>query len=96
MRTIRTMLIFSGLLAHVAIAQASAMPPDVGTKIARAETQPAAGQPADASTGAAMDKPKQADARSRVRAMWTSKADLRYCLDRKSNEAIIRCAEGLE
>lgn len=94
MRTIRTMLIFSGLLAHVAIAQASAMTPDVGTKIARAETQAAAGQPADAS--AATDKPKQADARSRVRAMWTSKADLRYCLDRKSNEAIIRCAEGLE
>lgn len=96
MRTIRTMLIFSGFLAHLAMAHASAMTPDAGTKIARTETQAAAGQPAEAGATAASDKPKRSEARSRARAMWTSKADLRYCLDRKSNDAIIRCAEGME
>lgn len=37
-----------------------------------------------------------AQATSLARPTWSTSADLRYCLDRKSNEAIIRCAEGRE
>jgi len=96
MRTIRTVLICSGVIAHLAMAHASATEPDAAMKVARAEAQAAAGQPADASASAASDKPKRSEARSRARAMRTSGADLRYCLDRKSNYAIIRCAEGIE
>jgi len=97
MRTIRTTLIVSGLLAHVAMAHATTTNPDTATSAARSGTQ-AAVQPADAGPGAvaAADRQKRTDARSRASSMWTSKADLRYCLDRGSNDAIIRCAEGMD
>ena len=89
-------MIFSGVLAHLAMTHASAMTPDAGTKAARAESQAVADQSAAASANAAPDKPTRSGARSRVRATWTPKADRRHCLDRKSNDAIIRCAEGKE
>ena len=94
MRTITTMLILSGVLAHAAIAQASTTTADSGTKIAQAATQAPAGQAADANASAAPDKPKAAGPRPHVRAARATGADLRHCLDRKSNEAIIRCTEG--
>jgi len=95
MRTITTMLIFSGVFAHAAIALASTTTTaDAGTKIAQTATQGPAGQGADASASAASDKSKAAAPRRHVRAVRTTGADLRHCLDRKSNEAIIRCTEG--
>lgn len=82
MGTIRAVLILSAVLAHSAIAQASST-----------------AQPADPSTrasagGASSDRAKAPSAS--LRAAWFADVDLRHCLDRKSNEAIIRCAEGRE
>lgn len=94
MRTITTMLILSGVFAHAAIAQASTTTADAGTKIAQAATQAPAGQAAEASASAASDKPKAAKPRRHARAARATGADLRHCLDRKSNVAIIRCTEG--
>ena len=88
MRTITTMLILSGVLAHAAIAQASTTTADAGTTIAPA------GQAAEASASAASDKPKAAKPRRHARAARATGADLRHCLDRKSNVATIRCTEG--
>lgn len=83
MGTIRAVLILSAILAHSAIAQASSMAQAVDPV-----TRASAG-------GASSDRAKAPSA-PLARAGWFADVDLRYCLDRKSNEAIIRCAERRE
>ena len=93
MGAMRAVLILGAVLAHAAIAQASTAAPD-----GKPEPMAPAASSTSANAGAdAAPAERRADApRSHVRTAWFSKADLRYCLERKSNEAIIRCAELLE
>lgn len=86
----RAVLILTAVLAHAAIANASTAAPD-------GKPEPMVSTAGSAtSQAAAADESKAAAPRRQVRTAWFSKSDLRYCLERKSNEAIIRCAEGLE
>lgn len=98
----RAVLIFSAVLAHAAIAQASTAAPD-GTSATSASAASSAATsssgataPNDAGAVTASPERKAHAPASHIRTAWFSKSDLRYCLERKSNEAIIRCAEGLE
>lgn len=96
----RAVLILTAVLAHAAIAHASTAAPDrksypVAATASSAIPGATSALPAAGADAAPAGQKAEAPGRH-VRTAWFSKADLRYCLERKSNEAIIRCAEGLE